>query len=176
MQLTYMIAFFYFNRITTLSNEQRENDAVTAATAASDPPPKAYEALVVPYPVWAAIHKCGITRTSNKHRTISKGLLHDDFRTCIDLDETDLHRYFKTMALYKNVAAGQVIFTIPQRNAMMAFVQWAKDKIRTGEDPAMHKFEKKGIPKLLKATKTHTIYMVNFSSNMAKPRDFTKEV
>ena len=119
-QLTLLIAFFYFNRMTTLNNEKREATAVAVAAAANDLPLKAYKALVAPYPVRAAIHEFGIGRT--KHRTISKGLLHDDFRTCIDLDETDLHRYLKTMALYRNVASGKTIFTISQRNAMMAII------------------------------------------------------
>ena len=49
-----------------LTNEQREDAAVAAAVAVtpSNPPPKAYEALVAPYPVWAAMHAWGVARTN----------------------------------------------------------------------------------------------------------------
>ena len=50
-----------------LTNEQREDAAVTAALAAGNSPPKAYETLVAPYPVWSAIHACGVPRTGEKH-------------------------------------------------------------------------------------------------------------
>ena len=48
-----------------LTNEQREDAAVAEAQAVtpSNPPPKAYEVLVAPYPVWAAMHACGVPRT-----------------------------------------------------------------------------------------------------------------
>jgi hypothetical protein len=101
---------------------------------------------VTPYPVWAAIHECGVPR--NDHRTASKGLLHNEFRKCIDLDETKLNRYLKTMASY-TVQQGKIIFTIPERNAMTAFIQWVKDKIRCGKDPAMHEFEKRDVSDLI---------------------------
>ena len=40
----------------TLSNKQRETDAVTTATVVSALSPKEYEVLIATYPVWAAIH------------------------------------------------------------------------------------------------------------------------
>ena len=125
--------------MTTLTNRQREDNAVAAALAARPtiPPPTAYESLVTPYPVWAAIHEFGVPR--NDHRSVSEGLLHDEFRTCIDLDESKLNRYFKTMASY-TVSQGKIIFTIYERNSMIAFVQWVKDKIRCGKDPSMYEF------------------------------------
>ena len=47
------------------TNEQREDAAVAAELAVTprNPPPKAYEALLAPYPVWAAMHACGVPRT-----------------------------------------------------------------------------------------------------------------
>ena len=84
-QLTLLIAFWallLFNllldgRMATLTNEEREDNAVAAARAARpvNPPPMAYEALVAPYLVWAAIRECGIQRFD--HRTVSDGLFHD---------------------------------------------------------------------------------------------------
>ena len=89
----------------TLTNEDRENDAVTAALAANDPPPKAYEALVAPYPVWAAMHACGVVRKDKKHLSVATGLFQDNFETCIDLNNSVLHNYFKATALLR-VAEG----------------------------------------------------------------------
>jgi hypothetical protein len=105
--------------------EERETNTVDAALAANPPslPPMAYGSLATPYPVWAAIHECGVPRKDNRHRTVSEGLLHDYLRTCIDLAEIHLNRYFKTMASYK-VTQSWIIFTIPERNAMITFIQW----------------------------------------------------
>ena len=46
-----------------LTYEQREDAAVAVALATSNLPPKAYETLVAPYPVWAAMHACGVPIT-----------------------------------------------------------------------------------------------------------------
>ena len=131
------------------TNKKIEEDAVKAALLAGDPEPTPYGPLVAPYPVWAAIHKCGVARTNDRHRTVSDGLFHSDFETCIDLDKTKLNRYFKTLALYTTVAQGNITFTIPERNAMIALVQWVKDLIRCGKDPSYHKFKRKDISILI---------------------------
>ena len=64
---------------------------MSAALAAGDSPPKAYETLVAPYPVWAAMHACGVPRTGEKHRSVATGLFKDDFKTCIDLNDSALY-------------------------------------------------------------------------------------
>ena len=91
------------------TNKERERDAILAARAAGLPDTTAYEALVTPYPVWAAIHECGVAR--GNHMTVSSGLFHDDFETCINLDRTELNKYFKTMAAYTD-RQGKISFTI----------------------------------------------------------------
>ena len=53
----------------TLINEQRETDAVNAVPTGGVAP-TAYAPLVRPYPVWAAMYECGITRSSLKHQTV----------------------------------------------------------------------------------------------------------
>ena len=78
-------------------NEARELQAITDGLAHNPPfDARAYQNLVTPYPVWAGIHECGIPRTGNKHKIVSYGLFHDEFETCIDLDKTELDKYFKT--------------------------------------------------------------------------------
>ena len=79
------------------TNEQREDAEVAAALAVtpSNPPPKAYKTLVAPYPVWAAMHACGVPRTGEKNRSVATGLFQDDFETCIDLNDSALYNYFK---------------------------------------------------------------------------------
>ena len=47
-----------------VTNEQREDAAVAAALAAGNSRPEAYETLVSPYPLWAAMHACGVSRTT----------------------------------------------------------------------------------------------------------------
>ena len=151
------------------TNEDREEAAVIA-----DPDATAYEPLIIPYPVWPAIHECGVKR--DDHMTVSSGLFHDDFETCINLDKAELNKYFKTMTSNANKKEGKISFTIDERCAMIAFVQWTKDKIRCGKDPAMYQFENTGISALIKRAKTHERYVTNASSNDAKPKDFTKDL
>ena len=73
-----------------LTNEQREDSAVAAALAEGNLPPAAYETLEALYPVWAAMHVCGVPRTGEKHRSVATGLFQDDFETCIDLNDSAL--------------------------------------------------------------------------------------
>ena len=54
-----------------MTNEQREDASVAAALAAGNSPPEAYETLVAPYPVWAAMYACGVSRTTEKHRSVA---------------------------------------------------------------------------------------------------------
>ena len=137
-----------------LTNEQREDAAVSAAIAAGDSPPKAYETLVAPYPVWAAMHACGVPRTGTKHRSVATGLFKDDFKTCIDLNDSALYNYFKATASLA-AAHGQIKFQIQQRNNIRALVQWTKDAIRTGQDPAMQEFAPTGIARILRKAESH---------------------
>ena len=153
------------------TNEEREEDAMNANADATP-----YENLVAPYPVWAALHECGVERDSNwYHHVIGRGLFHDDFRTCIDLGTKELESYFKTMAALKTNNQGKIPLAIEARNSMAAFVQWTKDKIRCGKDPAMHQFENTGISALLKRAKTHERFIEDASSD-DKPGGFTKDL
>ena len=94
-----------------LNNEQREYSAVAATLAEGNSSPKAYETLVAPYPVWAAMHACGVPKTGEKHRRVAAGLFQDDFETFIDLNDSALYNYFKATA---SLAAtnGQIKFLI----------------------------------------------------------------
>ena len=132
-----------------LTNEQREDAAVSAALAANNYPSNAHETLVATYPVWAAMHACGASRTTEKHLSVATGLFQDDFETCIDLNDSALYNYFKATA---SLAAtnGQIKFQIQQGNNIRALVQWTKDAIRTGQDPAMQEFAPTGIAKILR--------------------------
>ena len=96
-----------------LTNKQREDAAVAAALAVTpnNPPPRAYKALVGPYPVWAAMHVCGVPRTGEKHQSVATGLFQDYFETCIDLNESALYNYFKATASLET-AHGQIKFQI----------------------------------------------------------------
>ena len=69
------------------------------------------------------------------------------------------------MASY-TVSQGKIIFTISESNAIIAFVQWVKDKIRCGNDPAMYEFEKTDISDLIQKAKTHEIYVENATSSI----------
>ena len=151
------------------TNEERE----MAAMAEGNLLP--YAGLITPYPVWAVVYACGVTRQGDKYKGVATGLFQDDYETCIDLNDTALHNYFKASAAL-TVANGQIKFTIQQRNNIRAFVQWTKDAIRTGRDPAAAPFQPIGIAKILRRAETHKLYVSNSDSNAVKPRDLTKEI
>ena len=84
---------------------------MAAALAANISRPKAYETLVAPYPVWDAMHSCGVPITGEKHQSLYTGLFQDDFETCIDLNDSVLYNYSKSTASLA-AAHGQIKFQI----------------------------------------------------------------
>ena len=143
-----------------LTNEQREDAAVAAALAAGNSPPEAYETLVAPYPVWSAMHACGVPGTGEKHRSVATGLFQYEFETCIDLNDSALYNYFKATSLLA-AGQGQIKFQIKQRNNIRALVLWTKDAIITGQDPAMQEFTPTGIAKIIRKAESHKLYIAN---------------
>ena len=119
------------------------------------------------------MHACGVPRTGEKQRSVATGLFQDDFETCIDLNDSALYNYFKSTALLAAVH-GQIKFQIQQRNNIKALVQWTKDKIRTGQDPAMQEFAPTGIAKILRKDESHKLYIAYSTTNATNPKDFTK--
>ena len=71
------------------TNELREAAAITAGNLLP------YEGLIAPYPVWAAVFACKISRVLDEYKDVATGLFQDDYETCIDLDDTDLYNYHK---------------------------------------------------------------------------------
>ena len=135
-----------------------------------------YVALVAPYPVWAAIFACEVSRTLDEYKDVARGLSQDDYETCIDLDDTDLYNYHKTTSSQTVASGNQIILSVPQRSSIKAFVQWTKDAIRTGQDPVMMKFKTTGIAATLRRAASHKLYVKNSDTNAVKPRNFTKEI
>ena len=158
-----------------LTNEQREDAELASALAAINLPLKAYETLVAPYPVWAAMHVCLFPRTGVKHRSVATDLFQDDFETCIDFNDGALYNYFKATASLA-AAHGQIKLQIQHRNNIRAFVQWTKEAIRTGQDPAMQEFAPTGIASILRKAESHKLYIANSDMNAVKPKYFTKEI
>ena len=156
----------------TLSNEERE----TLAIDAGDLLP--YANLITPYPVWAVMFACGIERNNDRHKDVASGLFLDDYETCIDLNDVKLYNYHKMTSAQTVASGNRIRLTVPQRTKVRAFVQWTKDKIRTGQDPAIMKFELGGsdISRILRKAETHKLYAENSAANAVRPRDFTKEI
>ena len=154
----------------TLTNNQREAAAIAAGKFLP------YEGLVAPYPVWAAVFACKIERDLDEYKDVATGLFQDDYETCVNLNDTSLHNYHKTTSAQTVASGNQIILSVPQRNNIRAFVQWTKDAIRTGRDPAMMKFNPTGLARILGKAETHKLYVTNSSTNAVKPRDFTKEI
>ena len=149
-----------------MPNQTKEQKEAAAAAINMVEP---YKGLVPPYPVWAATDACGMTKNDNDHKDVATELFQDDYETCINLDDTALYNYHKAAGSYH---------TVSQRNGIKAFVQWTKDKIRTGQDPAMSQFTTKGAGVLstaLKKAASHKIYAENSKTDAIQPDKFTKD-
>ena len=155
------------------TNEQREAAAIAAGNLLP------YEGLVPPYPVWAAVFACGIERLHDEYKDVATDLFQDDYGTCINLNDKDLYNYHKTTASQPVDSGNYLTHTISQRNGIKAFVQWTKDKIRTGQDPAMLQFTTKGTGVLsaaLKKAASYKIYTENSKTDAIQPDKFTKDM
>ena len=63
------------------------------------------------------------------------------------------------------------------KNKIKAFVQWTRDKIRMGEDPALEPFPVTNVSALLRRYQTHEKYIKDSSTllDAAKPKDLNTE-
>ena len=91
------------------------------------------------------------------------------------MNDSALCNYFKATASLAT-AYGQIKFQIQQRNNIRALVQWTKDAIRNGQDPAMQEFAHTGIANIISKAESHKLYISNSTTNAVKPKDFTKEI
>jgi len=108
---------------------------------------------------------------------ISFEIFSDDFSTTMDVSTEELNEEFKAL-MGMTVAQGQIRLMPAVRKNIRAFIQWCRDEIRMGRNPATVEFPVVDTAKLLRRMKTHEqyVYGSKLMSLQALPQDFTNDV
>ena len=101
----------------------------------------------------------------------------DDFVTCMDITFEDLDNDWKTYSSL-TVAQGQIRLQPNVKKNICAFVQWCRDRIRTGNDPADDPFPVNEATQLIQRHSTHKLWTSKSSdkAKTCKPKQFTDKV
>ena len=112
-----------------------------------------------PHNVRSALALCGVSdvvgwNNQTDAQRIASDLFDDDFRSCMDKTFSSLDEDWKT---YSNVtiANGQIRLLPGVKKNIRAFVQWSRDKIRLGENPADDPFPVNEASTILRRYHTH---------------------
>ena len=97
---------------------------------------------------------------------IANDIFNNSFNTCIDITFTELDNHWKTYSSL-TVADGRIRLRPGTKVNIRAFVQWTRDKLRTGEDPAIEMFPVASRTDLIDCYNTHKQW-VSDASDMAK--------
>src|SRR5210317_362935 len=92
------------------------------------------------YDVKDAMILCGISDNNNYAGTSPAGriatqIFDDDSQSCMDLQMEELNRALKVLATLPRNQGQAIIMPLAKRK-MKAFIQWTRDQIRNGRDPA----------------------------------------
>ena len=108
---------------------------------------------------------------------IASDLFDDDFNTCMDKTFSDLDEDWKT---YSNVtqAQGQIRLLPGVKKKIRAFIQWTRDRIRLGEDPAGTPFPADETADILRRYHTHKNWLdkAKEKASTALPKTFTDKI
>lgn len=125
---------------------------------------------------------CGINNVTlfqgrTQAERIAYEIFSDDFSTTMDSSIDELNEEFKTLAGL-TIAQGQIRLMPAIKKNIRAFIQWCRDEIRMGRDPATVQFPVVDTAKLLRRMKTHEqyVYGSKLMSQQALPQDFTNDV
>jgi hypothetical protein len=131
--------------------------------------------IVPPFTLLQAMERCGLP--ANAAAAFATEVYMDDFETCKDITDEDLHDAFKTFSGL-TVAQGQIRVLPGQKKKIKAFSHWVKDQYRRGLDPSSTIFPVDETIALLNRASTHKQYLnkAKTLANAAKPEKFTKDL
>ena len=89
----------------------------------------------------------------------------NQFSACLDVTFKELDEHFKT---YTDLTAAQGRIQIRPgvRKNIKAFVQWTRDELRLGRDPALTPFPIAQVADLIRRYKTHEMYLDRFKDSV----------
>ena len=131
--------------------------------------------------VYNAMILCGVDDNANFNgetaaQRIAAEVFDDDFASCMDKTLPELDDDFKS---YSSLTAqnGQIRLNPGVKKRIKAFIQWSRDQIRVGMDPATMVFPPDNTTELIRRMKTHEAYKKKAStiSDAAKPSQFTSK-
>ena len=138
--------------------------------------------MAAPFTVFNAMVACGIDNNTMFNgatacERIATEIFDDDFLSCLDKTYSELDDSLKDYSAL-TVANGQIRLTPGIKTNVKAFIQWARDKIRVGEDPTLEAFPVANATTLIRRYKTHTQYITKSSTlaDIAKPCRFTEKI
>ena len=113
----------------------------------------------------------------NAATRISNDIFGDDFTTCMDLSFEDLDSDWKSHSSL-TAAQGQIRLQPIVKKRIRAFIQWTRDRIRTGNNPADHPFPVNDTVNLIQRYNTHKLWVGKASdkAKTSKPKQFTDKV
>ena len=127
------------------------------------------------------IFTCGVTdpalfNGNTQAQRIAGELFDDDFEACIDKTMSEIDEDMKSYSSL-TMANGQIRLSPGQKKNIKAFVQWAKDKYRIGEDPTRTLFPVAEAATLIRRYKHHKAYIDKATTltDTAKPKQFTEK-
>ena len=116
--------------------------------------------------------RAGIVGTDAER--ISENVFNNNFESCMDYDEEQLKAGLKTFSELR-ANQGEITLMPIVKKRLLAFIQFAKDEIWMGRNLGAIAFPVGNMTALLKRMKTHERW-VEKSSNVPKPKEFTKDV
>ena len=133
------------------------------------------------YTVYDAMVLCGIDDAARYHGDtacvrIATEMFDDDFNSCMDKTMTEVDSDLKAWSTL-TANQGQIRLSPGTKKKLKAFMQWCRDMIRVGQDPASQAFPVAQTPLLIKRMKEHDAYVKKSSalSDTAKPGSFTEQ-
>jgi len=104
---------------------------------------------------------------------LAADIFSDQFSSCLDITFKELDEHFKTYSDL-TIAQGQIRLRPGTRKNIKAFVQWTRDELRLGRDPAVTPFPVEQVSDLIRRYKTHEKFLNDSKtlSEAAKPAKF----
>jgi hypothetical protein len=125
-----------------------------------------------------AMVACGVDHVAlfmdeTQAQRLAADIFGGQFSSCLDITFKVLDEHFKTYSDL-TVAQGQIHVRPGTRKNIKAFVQWTRDELRLGRDPAMTPFPIEMVSDLIRRYKTHETFLTDSEtlSEAAKPDKF----
>ena len=125
-----------------------------------------------------AMAACGVDHDhlfmdETQTQRLASDIFGDEFSSCLDITFKELDDHFKTYSDL-TVAQGQIRVRPGTRKNIKAFVQWTRDKLRLGRNPASTPFPIEQVSDLIRRYKTHEKFLNDSKtlSEAAKPGKF----